>query len=138
MTTPKLLMWLPRRSALRGVIFTKPPHIYTQSQHISDCNSTPARHVAKLLYSRAEQGMEYELVETFINGAAHNTRGRIAAWEEGRDLVEEHVDVSADSASYTLQLNADLVLNQSSNHVSNIYPLWPTAVTKLFHPHINS
>ena len=136
MTVPRLLVWLPRRSALRQIIHAKPPHIYTHSQHVSGCNTTPARHVAKLLFTRADCDMEYELVETFINGAAHNTRGRVAAWE-AHNLVEELVDVSADSASYTLQLNAELVLNQTSHHVSNIYPMWPTPVTKLFGPHIN-
>jgi hypothetical protein len=85
---------------------------------------------------RSDKFMEYELTETFITGAAHNTSGRMTAWNDKNDLTEELVNVSPDSATYVLQLNSELLVNQSSNHVSNIYPMWPTTVVNLFAPHI--
>lgn len=114
MTLPRLLLWLPRHTAIRKAVQTRPPHFYCFSQHIKGCtsNGSSAHHVANMLYTWSSGRVDYELAETFVNGTPVRARSRLVTWNdahsyntEGALFLEETASATGTDVDYYVQLN---------------------------------
>ncbi len=96
-------MWLPRGAAVRRALLWRAPSHYTFSQHVSGCDKA-AHHVSKMLYTLKTAHVEYELLETFMNGKAFHARAKLFLVGDTH-YMEESVSADGTAVQYSAQLD---------------------------------